>query len=224
MEQYFSTIKHTALFQNVEEQELTEMLGCLGAKIRTYKKGSYILRNGTVTKSLGIVLKGKAMILQEDFWGNRNLLSVLGKGESFAESYACTQGVPLNVDVSAESDCVILFLNVERILKICPENCKHHQRVVRNLLANLAEKNLAFSEKVLDLGQRTTREKILSYLSKEAKKRSCLEFDIPFTRQQLADYLSVDRSGLSTELGKMKKEGMIDYNKNHFCMKEKEEH
>lgn len=220
MEKYISIMNHSALFKNVEENEIKEMLGCLGAEVKKYAKGSFIFRNGSFTRALGVVLEGKAIIFQEDFWGNRNIISVLSKGESFAESYACTDQVPLNVNVTAETDCSILFLNVERILNICPENCRHHHRVLRNLLADIAEKNLSFSEKILYLGQRSTRQKILSYLSEEAKKRNSLEFDIPFTRQQLADYLSVDRSGLSTELGKMKKEGMIDYNKNHFCMKQ----
>lgn len=220
MEKYLSIIKHTALFKNVEEKELSEMLSCLGANVKRYEKGNYIFRNGSITKELGVVLEGRVMIFQEDFWGNRNIISVLCKGDSFAESYACSGCVPLNVNVTAETQCSILFLNVECILNICPESCKHHHRVLQNLLSDIAKKNLSFSEKLLHLGQRTTREKLLSYLSEEAKKRNCSEFDIPFTRQQLADYLSVDRSGLSSELGKMKKEGMIDYNKNHFCMKQ----
>lgn len=112
-----------------------------------------------------------------------------------------------------------MFLNVKRILNVCPSACSHHSRVIRNLLSELAEKNLRFNEKLTHMGQRTTRAKIMSYLSAEAQRLGKYEFDIPFSRQQLADYLGVERSGLSLELGKMKKDGLLDYHKNHFVLR-----
>ena len=113
----------------------------------------------------------------------------------------------------------MLFLNVKRILTTCPSTCSHHNRMIRNLLSELAEKNLRLNEKITHLGQRSRRAKILSYLSAEAQRHGSAEFDIAFSRQQLADYLSVDRSGLSMELSRMQEEGLLEYRKNHFVLK-----
>ena len=112
-----------------------------------------------------------------------------------------------------------MFLNVRRVMDVCPSACAHHSRIIRNLLSELAEKNLRFNEKLTHMGQRTTRAKIMSYLSAEAQRLGKYEFDIPFSRQQLADYLAVERSGLSLELGKMRGEGIIDFRKSHFILK-----
>ena len=112
-----------------------------------------------------------------------------------------------------------MFLNVKRVLTVCPSACEHHSRIIRNLLSELAEKNLRFSEKLTHMGQRTTRAKLLSYFSAEAQKRGTYEFDVPFSRQQLADYLAVERSGLSLELGKLRDEGLIEFHKSHFVLK-----
>ena len=125
----------------------------------------------------------------------------------------------LNVSVIAETPVTALFLNVKRILNVCPSACAHHSRIIRNLLSELAEKNLRFNEKLTHMGQRTTRSKIMSYLSSEAQRLGKYEFDIPFSRQQLADYLAVERSGLSLELGKMRSEGLLDFHKSHFVLK-----
>ena len=197
------------------------MLSCLDAKNINYQKGEYILRSGDAAESLGLMLEGRALIIQEDFWGNRNIMSSIGQGQSFAETFACAPGSVLNVSVVAESACTILFLNMNRILTVCPAACAHHSRMLRNLLADLANKNMRFNEKLTHLGQRTTRAKLLSYLSAEAQKHGSFEFDIPFSRQQLADYLFVDRSGLSAELCKMRDEGLLEFHRNHFSLKQK---
>lgn len=159
------------------------------------------------------------LVIQEDIWGNRNILSKAGLGQTFAAAYACAIGSRLNVSVIAETPVTVMFLNVKRILNVCPSACSHHSRIIRNLLGELAEKNLRFNEKLTHMGQRTTRSKIMSYLSAEAQRLGKYEFDVPFSRQQLADYLGVERSGLSLELGKMRSEGLLDFRKSHFVLK-----
>lgn len=159
------------------------------------------------------------LVIQEDIWGNRNILSKAGLGQTFAAAYACAIGSRLNVSVIAETPVTVIFLNVKRILNVCPSACSHHSRIIRNLLGELAEKNLRFNEKLTHMGQRTTRSKIMSYLSAEAQRLGKYEFDVPFSRQQLADYLGVERSGLSLELGKMRSEGLLDFRKSHFVLK-----
>lgn len=197
---------------------MTEMLACLDTKITAYQKGAYILHAGDEAESLGLMLDGTALIIQEDFWGNRNIMSSIGPGESFAETFACAPGAVLNVSVAAETSCQVMFLNVSRILNVCPSACEHHRRMLRNLLADLADKNMRFNEKLTHLGQRTTRAKLLSYLSAEARRKGSSVFDISFSRQQLADYLFVDRSGLSAELGRMRDEGLLEFHRNHFVL------
>lgn len=219
MKDFLSILRSSQLFSGISENELTSMLSCLDTRKEDFPKKAFVLRAGDTVDSIGIVLSGSVLIIQEDIWGNWNILSKAGPGQTFAAVYACAPGSRLNVSVIAETPVTVMFLNVKRILNVCPSACSHHSRVIRNLLSELAEKNLRFNEKLTHMGQRTTRAKIMSYLSAEAQRLGKYEFDIPFSRQQLADYLGVERSGLSLELGKMKKDGLLDYHKNHFVLR-----
>lgn len=219
MEKYFPILENSSLFAGICREEIGEMLHCLQARTVHYAKGDFVLHAGDSVESLGVILTGKALVIHEDFWGSRNLMASLSPGQCFAETFACTPQTPLSVSVVAEIPSDILFLNVQRILAVCPESCAHHTRMVRNLLTEMARKNIAFSQKLTHLGQRTTRLKLLSYLSAESQRQGSDAFDIPFTRQQLADYLFVERSGLSQELCKMRDEGLIEFHKNHFLLK-----
>ena len=219
MEEFLSTIRSAPLFSGVSEAELTAMLACLKAEKKDFPKEAFVLRAGDTAESIGLVLTGTVLVIQEDIWGNRNILSKAGPGQTFAAAYACAPGSRLNVSVVAETPVTVLFLNVKRILTVCPSACSYHNRIIRNLLGELAGKNLQFSEKLTHVGQRSTRSKIMSYLSAEAQRLGTYELDIPFSRQQLADYLGVERSGLSQELGKIKKDGLLDYRKSHFVLK-----
>ena len=219
MKDFLSILRSSQLFSGISENELTSMLSCLDTRKEDFPKKAFVLRAGDTVGSIGIVLSGSVLIIQEDIWGNWNILSKAGPGQTFAAVYACAPGSRLNVSVIAETPVTVMFLNVKRILNVCPSACSHHSRVIRNLLSELAEKNLRFNEKLMHMGQRTTRAKIMSYLSAEAQRLGKYEFDISFSRQQLADYLGVERSGLSLELGKMKKDGLLDYHKNHFVLR-----
>lgn len=219
MKDFLPILQNSQLFFGITLDEIESMLGCLDARAEQFSKGEYIFRSGDTSEVLGLVIHGNALIIQEDFWGNRNILSPIEQGECFGETFACAPGSVLNVSVIAQSQTTILFLNVKRILSVCPSTCSHHTQIIRNLLSSLAYKNLNFNEKITHLTQRTTRTKLLSYLSAEAKRHHKAAFDIPFSRQQLADYLSVDRSGLSVELCKMRDEGLLDFNRNHFVLK-----
>ena len=214
-----SVLRTSGIFSGISEEETEKMLHCLEVRPETFQKDEYILRAGDRVEAFGLVITGKVLIIQEDFWGNRNILAAVGEGHCFAETFACSPGAVLNVSVMAQTNVQVLFLNVKRILTTCPSTCSHHSRMIRNLLSELAEKNLRLNEKITHLGQRSRRAKILSYLSAEAQRHGSAEFDIAFSRQQLADYLSVDRSGLSLELSRMQEEGLLEYRKNHFVLK-----
>ena len=219
MKEFFPILRSSSLFSGVSEDELAAMLSCLDTRMEAFPKEAFVLRTGDTVESIGIVLSGSVLVIQEDIWGNRNILSKAGPAQTFAAAFACAPGSILNVSVIADTPTTVLFLNVKRILHVCPSACSHHSRIIRNLLTDLAEKNLRFSEKLTHMGQRTTRAKLMSYFSAEAQRLGTYEFDIPFSRQQLADYLAVERSGLSLELGKMRDEGVLDFHKNHFVLK-----
>lgn len=219
MKDYLSVIRSARLFSGISEEELTPMLTCLKAEKKDFTKETFVLRTGDTADAIGLVLSGTVLIMQEDIWGNCNILSKAGPGQAFAAAYACAPGSRLNVSVMAETPVTAMFINVKRILDVCPSACSHHSRVLRNLLGELAEKNLRLGEKLTHMGQRTARAKIMSFLSAEAQRWRACEFEIPFSRQQFADYLGVERSGLSQELGRMKKEGLLDYHKSHFILR-----
>lgn len=216
MKKYFPVLRTSPLFYGISEAELTAMLACLRAETRAFPKDAFLLRAGDTTDAVGLVLSGSVLIVQEDIWGNRNILSKAAPGQTFAAAFACVPGAVLNAGVVAEQPVTAMFLDIQRILNVCSSACAHHSRILCNLLYELAEKNLRVSEKLMHMGQRTTRAKLLSYLSTEAQRLDAYEFRIPFSRQQLADYLGVDRTGLSTELGRLRREGLLDFNKNHF--------
>ena len=219
MKDYLSIIRSARLFSGISEEELTPMLTCLKAEKKDFTKETFVLRTGDTADAIGLVLSGTVLIMQEEIWGNRNILSKAGLGQTFAAAYACAPGSVLNVSVVAETAVTVLYLNIKRVLHVCSSACAHHSHIIRNLLGELAEKNLRFSEKLTHMGQRTTRAKLMSYFSAEAQRLGKYEFDIPFSRQQRADYLAVERSGLSLELGKMRDEGLLDFHKNHFVLK-----
>lgn len=220
MKNFLSVIQSSQLFFGISKEELMAMFSCLDIRKESFQKDAFLLRAGDTVNAIGFVLEGSVLIIQEDILGNRNIISKAREGQTFAAAYACAPKMMLNVSVVAQTPVTVMFLDVKRVLNICPSACSHHSQIIRNLLGELAEKNLHFGEKLMHMGQRTTRAKLVSYLSAEAQRLGKYEFDIPFSRQQLADYLAVERSGLSLELGKMKKEGLIDFHKNHFVLKQ----
>lgn len=219
MKNFLPVLRSSRLFSGVSEGDITAMISCLDTKMLTFPKDTFLLRAGDTIDAIGFVLSGSVLVVQEDIWGNRNILSRVGAGQTFATAYACAPDSVPNVSVVAETAVVAMFLNVKRVLNMCSSACAHHTQIIRNLLGELAEKNLRLGEKLTHMGQRTTRAKLMSYFSSEAQRLGKYEFDIPFSRQQLADYLAVERSGLSLELGKMKKDGLLDFHKNHFILK-----
>lgn len=213
-------LSKTKLFQGVSQKEAESMLDCLQGEEKFYQKGEMILRMGDTVSSLGMVLSGSVMIENDDIWGNRSILDQIGAGQVFAETYACVQDEKLMVNVVAAEDAEILFLNTERVIRTCFRSCPFHGMLIKNLLAISAQKNLNLSRRIFHTSPKTIRGKLLSYLSDQAVKWGRPEFDILFNRQQLADYLGVDRSAMSKELGKMQKDGLIKVKKNHFTMLE----
>jgi CRP-like cAMP-binding protein len=216
MEKYLPVLRNCPFFTGLEDHEILSILHCVSATKASKPSGSYIFRAGDSTEVMGLVLTGSTLIIQEDLWGHRNILSKCSVGDFFGEPYAANPGAVLNISVVAQEDCEILFLNVKRLLISCPTACDHHQKLIRNLVSVLANKILIFNDKITHVSKRTTREKILSYLSSESIRHASLSFDISFDRQQMADFLCVERAAMSVELSKLQKEGLLKTNRNHF--------
>ena len=212
----FDLLKKTSIFTGLTGEEIQAALNCLHAKIEDYPKGTYLLRTGDHVEAVGLLLAGRTLIVQEDFWGNRNLLANILPGQLFAEAFACSPGEVMRCSVVADMMCSVAWLDINRVLNICPASCGHHKRMVQNLISDLARKSIQLNEKLTHMGQRTTREKLLSYLSAEAQRQGTTRFYIPFNRQQLADYLSVERSAMSNALCKLRDEGVLSFQKNYF--------
>ena len=212
-------IPNTALFRGTTKEEAEAMLGCLDAKIKPFDKGETVYHAGEVIESMGLVLSGAVIIESSDLWGNNSVLGYVAAGEIFAETYACIPGEPLMVDVVACEKSEILFLNAARLFTTCPQACAHHSRLIHNLVRIFAEKNLNLSRRMLHCSSKTIRGRLLSYLSEQAKMNGGYRFSIPCNRQQLADYLGVDRSAMSNELSKMQRDGLLTYSRNSFVLK-----
>lgn len=219
IEKYFSVLKETELFRGITKAELQSVLECLSAVTRSYEKGESVFRRGECITSVAMVLEGRVHIQQEDFWGNLSILSEISEGELFGEVYACLGNEAILNNAVAVKDSRVLFLDVNRILTVCSSACLFHGRLVQNLLSVMAMKNKTLTRKLWHMSQRTTREKLLSYLSEQSLRAGCPSFHIPFNRQQLADYLSVDRSAMSNELCKMRDEGILSFEKNYFVLR-----
>ena len=215
MKKYIQILKRTKIFAGVGDDEMVSMLSCLGARLKTYKKGEYVFRQGEHITDITVLLDGSLHIQKDDYWGNRSILGEISVGEMFGEAYAYDSCAMLN-DVVAIEDSVIIFFDTKRILTSCSNACRFHSIVVQNLFFAISEKNRKLVLKLTHMSKRTTREKLISYLSEQAKKQNSANFTIPFNRQQLADFLSVDRSAMSNELCKMRDEGLLEFEKNKF--------
>ena len=213
----YQFLQKTPLFSDSSIDEIKSMLNCLEAEKKKFAKGDVIYRAGDTVQSMGLV-----QIENDDLWGNKSVLDSIAPGMVFAETYAFLPGEPLMVSAVASEPSEILFLNGARILQSCPNACIHHSKLIRRLLTISSQKNLNLSRRIFHTSAKTIRGRLVSYLSGQAAQSQSPDFTIPFNRQQLADYLSVDRSALSNELGKMQRDGLLQVNKNHFILKEKE--
>lgn len=216
MREDLKVLQNTALFTGIAPAELEGLLACLGARETVCERGRPVLRSGQQLTAFGIVLDGQVQIFQEDYFGNRSIFANAGPGELFGEAFACAEIPVLPVSVTALTDVRLLLIDCARLTAPCTRACDFHARLVRNLLNILARKNIALTQKIEITARRTTREKLLAYLSARAREAGSGCFFIPFNRQELADYLSVDRSAMSAELAKLRDAGVLRFRKNRF--------
>jgi len=216
MKNILSPLSKSALFQGVSEEEIASLLKCLGCTFRSYTKSETIYAAGDYARQIGLVVNGSVHVVKNDAWGNSNIISEISDGEMFAEAVVCGGVGILPVSVIAAADAEVMFFDFQRIITTCSTACVFHTLLIRNMITVFARRNLLLTGKMEHLTKRTTREKLLSYLSEQAGMYNINSFEIPFNRQELADYLSVERSALSAEMSRLKSEGVIDYRKSHF--------
>ena len=211
-------LRNTGLFEGIEDGEMETMLKCLGAFTCRYAKDEFLFRRGDRTDCLGVVLSGNVRGVREDWWGNRTVLGDAGREKVICTDYACTSD-PLDVSIVATEPTEVMFLDVGRAANVCNSSCEFHNRLVKNLMKSLAGMSLGMNRRLDQLSKRSTREKICAFLSDQARAAGSCDFVIGMNRQEMADYLGVDRSAMSTELGKMQREGILEFQKNHFVLK-----
>lgn len=218
MKKFLPILKNTQLFSGVSEAEVASLLTCLNATMRTYQKGEYLYRRGSRLEHIAVLVDGELHIQRDDYWGNRSILERVDVGGMFGEAYLAPEsGVTVN-DVVAAKNSTVMFFDVRRVITTCSSACRFHTSVVQNLFFSISEKNRTLEQKLGHMSRRTTREKLISYLSEESRRHNSSTFTIPFNRQQLADFLSVDRSAMSNELSKLQNEGLLTYHKNQFTL------
>lgn len=216
MDNYFEILNTCPLFCQVGEENYEKMLRCFGARVISVKKNSAIFHEGQQADRVGIVLSGAIQTVQDDYLGNRSILSMASPGELFGEGFACAGVEALPVNIIAAIDSCVILIDCSHIMTMCHHACPCHNQMIRNLLLSVAQSNLRLNQKIEILSKRTTREKVMAYLLSEAKLHDSNEFIIPYDRQQLADYLGVERSALSTVIGKLRDDGIIRVDRKHF--------
>lgn len=211
-------LKKVQLFNGILPENLESLTKCLGAKVRPYKKGEYINYAGNDVTSVGIILCGNVDIIKEDYLGRRMILTSLSEADLFGEVFACAGVKKSPVTIYSSTDSEIMFIDYNKIIKTCSNLCDFHNKIIQNMIELIARKNLILNKKIDYLVVKGLREKLVLYLLEQYNIKNSLTFNIPLDRSGLAEYLNVDRSAMSRELGKMRDEKIINFNKNNFTI------
>ncbi|MGN1416991.1 MAG: Crp/Fnr family transcriptional regulator [Oscillospiraceae bacterium] len=200
MRKYREILKRCILFEGISDDDLTAMLGCLNAEVKQYAKNQVIISEGQRVTDIGIVLSGAVQIVSVDYFGNRNIVTQIEPSQIFGEAFVCAEVMSVPIGAAASENSEIMLLDGNRVMGPCCNSCEFHKQLIANLMKNLARKNLMLNRKIEITSKRTTREKLMTYLLWQAKSQGSDSFTVPYDRQELADYLQVDRSGLSAEI------------------------
>ncbi len=216
LEKYYNQIKTSPVFYGMSDDELKGLLECFNARIRKYEKEEMIIRQGDIISNIYLILDGEVNIEKDSYWGRRIIISRLGQNDNLALSFVGSKNIESSIDAITVEDTLVLILSYEKCTSMCQNACTRHKILINNLFQILSKENIELIQKIENVSQKSIRDKLLTYLSNEARKKHSNSFDIQFNRQDLADYLNVDRSAMSFELSKLQKEGFIKYDKNHF--------
>lgn len=216
MEQYIPLYMENKLFEHVEKNEVIPLLTCMQAQKKNYRRRDWIFVEGEKSFQLGIILSGRINTVYEDPFGGRNIMDTMNEGQIFCDAFSCSTDQRMPVGVMAQTDCSVLLIDVQRILHTCTHCCRRHQQLGENLIHILADKYMSMGQKMIHLSERTTRRKLLSYMAEQMRLAGGGQFKKPFNQQELADYLFVDRTGLSAEWNKLRRQGILKV-EDHMC-------
>lgn len=219
MEKYYNQIKNSPVFFGMNDEELKALLECFNARIKTYDEGEMIIRQGDVISNIYLVLEGNVNIEKDSYWGRRIIVTQLGPNENIALAFVASRNIEVSIDAIAANKTKLLLLSYSKCTSMCQNACTKHKILINNLFEILSKENINLLQKIENISQKTIRDKLLTYLSNESKRAKSNSFEIPFNRQDLADYLNIDRSAMSFELSKMQKDGLINFDKNKFSLK-----
>lgn len=219
MQKYYKILSQCPLFDGMEQKDMDTIIRCLNGRMVNVPKGQPVFLEGDPAQYVGVVVGGTVQVVREDFYGNRSVMTVLQPGELFAEVFFCAGCVTMPVSVIAVTNSEVLLLDCQRIFVSWSDSCHFHSLLMRNLLQGMAQKTLVLAQKIQYMSQKTTKDKLMAYLLDQAKLQGSREFVIPHNRQSLADYLGVERSAMSAEIGKLKKSGELDTHGSWFCLK-----
>ncbi|NMA84637.1 MAG: Crp/Fnr family transcriptional regulator [Epulopiscium sp.] len=214
----YEALTYARLFSGVAKDEIKHLLQCLNAYSRSYKKGEYVIRYQDHISRFILVVNGTLFVTKTDHLGNQVIISRVTAGETFAEALAFSSNTFSEVSVIAKTDCDLLFIDAQVFTRVCSQACVYHGKVISNLLAIISEKNVNLIRKVDVLSKKKIRDRLMSFLKSESHKQGKKSFIVPYNRTELAEYLSVNRSALSTEISKLKAEGVIDVNRNRYTL------
>ena len=218
MEKYYNQIKNSPVFFGLSEEELKQMLECFNARIKAYDDGELIIRQGDMIKNIYLVIEGTVNIEKDSYWGRRIIVTQLGINDNIALAFVASKNVESSIDAVAVGKTKLLLLSYEKCTTMCQNVCTKHKLLINNLFEILSKENIELLQKIENISQKTIREKLLTYFSNEARKNKSNIFEISFNRQDLADYLNIDRSAMSFELSKMQKDNLIKVDKNKFTL------
>lgn len=221
MNKYYNQVKNSSLFYGISDEELRGILECFRARVRTYDSGEVIIRQGERVLNLYMVLEGCVNIEKDSFWGRRIIVSRVNPNENIALAFVAAKNVS-NVDAVAAKKTKLLVLSYEKCTSMCQNACTRHRVLINNMFEILSKENIELIQKIENVSQKSIRDKLLTYLSNEAQRNKSNAFEIGFNRQDLADYLNIDRSAMCFELSKLQKERLISYQKNRFMLNSRE--
>jgi CRP-like cAMP-binding protein len=219
MEKHMRLIRQARIFKGISDADFDSMLATLDSQLKHYRKDQQILTAGRHVPRAGLLLEGQASVTHDSFWQDSCLLEQVQAGDLFGESFACVRKSVANITITASTPCVVLWFNLYDILSL-EDGGAYHAILIHNLMNDIAGKNLLMNRKIMHMQRKTTREKLLWFLSDQSEYFGSAEFDIPYDRQQLADYLGVERSAMSAELSKLRREGYLESHKQHFLLKQ----
>lgn len=219
MEKYYNQIKNSPIFFGINETELKEILTCFNARIKNYDSEQAIIRQGDIINEIYLILEGSVNIEKDSYWGRRIIVTQLGVNDNIALAFVASRNVEVSIDAISATKTKLLVLSYSKCTSMCQNACTKHKLLINNLFEILSKENINLLQKIENISQKTIRDKLLTYLSNESKKAKSNVFEIPFNRQDLADYLNIDRSAMSFELSKMQKDGLLSFEKNKFKLK-----